>query len=57
MMTFTVRSIGEIVRDGIYFDIKNWSDELMTDHNLLETADTLFALLAIALTGLPIPLA
>jgi hypothetical protein len=44
-MTLAARSVGAIVRDGIYFDIKNWSDELMADRNLLETADTLFALL------------
>ncbi|MGD1901833.1 MAG: hypothetical protein ACFB9N_06290 [Geitlerinemataceae cyanobacterium] len=41
----SARAIGEIVRDGIDFDVKNWGGVQMADRNLLDIADSLFALL------------
>jgi hypothetical protein len=44
-MNITIKSVGEIVVNGIRFDVKNWDNELMADQNLLNTADDFFSLL------------
>lgn len=44
-MSITIKSVGEIVVNGIRFDVKNWDNELMTDQNSLNTADDFFSLL------------
>jgi hypothetical protein len=40
-----VVSIGEIVRNGVVFDMKNWDDELDSSGNLLELVEGLFDIL------------
>ena len=39
-------AIGEIVRNGVIFDLKNWSGDTMNEDNLKTTVERLFSLLS-----------
>lgn len=36
--------IGEIIRNGLIFDLKNWGKETMSGHDLMARVERLFAL-------------